>query len=129
MSSLSTSLMHKSDSTFGDATTTVFLSRHPAEFHPEEDMDIELREVVVSYAGGRQGPWKKEYADTTPMATVRSDAMDHFGVADSADGGNQVAFRLYRGGDRIDDLNLTVSQVGHGQGALALRLVREVIAG
>lgn len=92
-------------------------------------MNIELREVVVSYAGGRQGLWKKEYADTTPMAMVRSDAMDHFGVADSADGGNQVVFRLYHGGDRIDDLNLTVSQVGHGQGALAFRLVREVIAG
>jgi hypothetical protein len=89
----------------------------------------ESREVHVSYAGGRHGPWTHDYADATPLATVRNDAMTHFGVADSAEGGNQVVFRLYHGGELQDDLNRAVGNVGHGEGTLALRLVREVIAG
>jgi hypothetical protein len=92
-------------------------------------MHESAREVVVSYAGGRHGPWKHEYPGTTALSVVRSDALTHFGVADIAEGGNQVVFRLYHGGDRIDDLNQTVGDVGPGHGALALRLVREVIAG
>ncbi len=92
-------------------------------------MHTETREVVVSFAGGRLGPWKNVYPETTTLSVVRSDAMTHFGVADSADGGNQVVFRLYHGGDRLDDLNQIVGQIGHGEGALAMRLVREVIAG
>jgi hypothetical protein len=92
-------------------------------------MHTDTREVVVSFAGGRLGPWKKTYPETTTLSVVRSEAMNHFGVADSADGGNQVLFRLYHGGNRLDDLNEIVGQIGHGEGALALRLVREVIAG
>ncbi len=87
------------------------------------------RPVVVTYAGGRQGPWRHTYEDATPLSTVRADAMTHFGVADSADGGDQVVFRLYHGGDPLKDLVQPVGAVGHGEGELALRLVREVIAG
>lgn len=87
------------------------------------------REVVVAYAGGRHGPWKHEYSRSTALSVVRSEAMAHFGVADTTEGGNQVAFRLYHGGDRIDDLNQTVGEIGPGHGALAIRLIREVIAG
>lgn len=92
-------------------------------------MNERSRQVNVSYAGGRQGPWKHEYPDATTLSVVRSDAMTHFGVADTTEGGNQVVFRLYHGGDRQDDLTGTVGDLGHDKGTLALRLVREVIAG
>ena len=92
-------------------------------------MHENAREVVVSYAGGRQGPWRHEYPGTTALSTVRADAMNHFAVADSAEGGNQVVFRLYQRGDRLDVLNQTVGEIGPQHGALALRLVRAVIAG
>lgn len=92
-------------------------------------MHEDIRDVVVTYAGGRRGPWKHDYAGSTPLSTVRTDAMGHFGIADSAEGGNQVIFRLYHGGDRIENLSQSVDEVGAGRGAVALRLVREVIAG
>jgi hypothetical protein len=92
-------------------------------------MQTETRKVVVTFAGGRRGPWQNEYQPTSPLSAVRSDAMAHFAVADSAEGGNQVIFRLFHGGERLDDLDQTVGAIGEGHGALALRLVREVIAG
>jgi hypothetical protein len=88
-----------------------------------------MRKVVVSYAGGRQGPYQHDYAENEPLATVRSDALTHFGLADSTEGGNQIVFRLYHGGDPISDLGVTVGDAEPGNGALAFRLVREVIAG
>ena len=87
-----------------------------------------MRRVVVSYAGGRQGPYRHEYAESEQLSTVRSDALTHFGIADSAEGGNQVVFRLYHGGDPVSDLSITVGDAEPGNGALAFRLVREVIA-
>lgn len=91
-------------------------------------MHTETRKVVVSYAGGRHGPWDHEYGRDALLSLVRSDAMTHFGVADSADGGSPVVFRLYHGGEAAT-LDQTVGEAGDGKGALALRLVREVIAG
>jgi hypothetical protein len=55
--------------------------------------------------------------------------MTHFGLADSTEGGNQVVFHLYHGGDPVTDLGTTVGDAEPGKGALAFRLVREVIAG
>jgi hypothetical protein len=89
----------------------------------------QLRKVVVSYAGGRQGPYQHEYPESEQLSTVRSDAMSHFGLADSTEGGNQVVFRLYHGGDPVADVSGTVGDAEPGKGALAFRLVREVIAG
>ncbi|MEA2677350.1 MAG: hypothetical protein QOJ81_1491 [Chloroflexota bacterium] len=88
-----------------------------------------MSKVVVSYAGGRHGPYQHEYPESEQLATVRSDALTHFGLADSTDGGNQVVFRLYHGGDYVSDLTRTVGDVEPGKGAVAFRLVREVIAG
>lgn len=88
-----------------------------------------MRKVVVTYAGGRQGPYQHEYAETEQLASVRSDALTHFGVADSTEGGNQIVFRLYHGGDPVADLTKTVGAAEPGKGALAFRLIREVIAG
>lgn len=59
-------------------------------------MAEQTRSAVVTYAGGRHGPWKKDYLVSEQLSTVRSEAMTHFGVADSSDGVNQVVFRLYR---------------------------------
>jgi hypothetical protein len=92
-------------------------------------MQDQDREVIVNYAGARHGPWKKRYGEATLLSIVRTEAMSHFGVADSTDGGNQVVFRLYHGGDRLDNLDTMVGEIGHGEGVLALRLIREVIAG
>src|SRR4051794_20583447 len=90
---------------------------------------IQLRKVVISYAGGRQGPYQHEYPESEPLTTVRSDALTHFGLADATEGGNQVVFRLYHGGDAVSDLTGTVGDAEPGKGALAFRLIREVIAG
>lgn len=92
-------------------------------------MNAGNRKVVVSYAGGREGPWTHEYDPTTKLSVVRADAMSHFGLADTAEGGNQVVFRVYHGGDRLEDLDRSIAETATGQGALALRLIREVIAG
>jgi hypothetical protein len=88
-----------------------------------------MTKVVVSFAGGRKGPFQHDYAGSTTVNVVRADAMQHFGVADSSDGSGQVVYRLYRGGEKVEDLSVTVDGLRAGEGALALRLVREVTAG
>lgn len=85
--------------------------------------------VVVSFAGGRKGPFQHEYAGSTTAGVVRTAAMTYFGVADSSDGTGQVIYRLYHGSDKVEDFSLPVEALRSGEGALALRLVREVVAG
>ena len=53
-------------------------------------MYTRLKAYAEAYAGGRQGPYRHEYPDTEQVAMVRADALNHFGLADSTEGGNQI---------------------------------------
>lgn len=87
-------------------------------------------DVQVTYAGGREGPWRAEYESSARLSTVRADAMNHFQLSDTTDpAGNQIVYKLMHGGDTINDLNRTVGEEAGGKPHLVLRLVRQVIAG
>lgn len=86
-------------------------------------------DVGVTYAGAEK-PFKKEYAPDITLQTVKTAVMEAFGLAESTDAqGNQTVYRLYRGGDRLDDLGQSLDQASKNEHHLQLRLVREVIAG
>lgn len=86
-------------------------------------------DVGVTYAGAEK-PFKKEYDPDVTLMTLKSAVMEAFGLAESTDAqGNQTVYRLYRGGDRLDDLGQTLDQASKNEHHLQLRLVREVVAG
>ena len=84
----------------------------------------------MTYAGSRKEPWKKGYEPATQVATVRTDAMTHFEVADSTDAsGGQIVYKLMHGAVTINDLATTVGDESGQKPHLELRLVRQVVAG
>jgi len=86
-------------------------------------------ELGVTYAGAEH-PFKQTYDLGTILETVKADVMMAFELGESTDAqGNQTVYRIYRGGERLDDLGQTVEQAATNKHHLQLRLVREVIAG
>ena len=90
-----------------------------SESSPKSTIEGEVL-VVVSYAASRRGKWEGKYSSDTALSVVREAAMAFFGVADH--------FELVDRGD-TPDLSTPIGELADSSHNLALRLVRQLVAG
>ena len=99
-----------------------------SESSPKSTIEGEVL-VVVSYAASRRGQWEGKYSSDTALSVVREAAMAFFGVADHIDSaGNGERFELVDRGD-TPDLSTPIGELADSSYNLALRLVRQLVAG
>jgi hypothetical protein len=99
-----------------------------SESSPQSTIEGEVL-VIVSYAASRRGQWEGKYSSDTALSVVREAAMTFFGVADHIDSaGNGERFELVDRGD-TPDLSTPIGELADSSHNLALRLVRQLVAG
>ena len=99
-----------------------------SESSPQSTIEGEVL-VIVSYAASRRGQWEGKYTSDTALSVVREAAMTFFGVADHIDSaGNGERFELVGRGD-TPDLSTPIGELADSSHNLALRLVRQLVAG
>ncbi len=84
--------------------------------------------VIVTFPTADE-PAKGNFEPDTQLKVVKQFALTSFGLVEGVVDGAQVTYFLYQGGSKLD-LDIQLKNLIHGhEDTLALRLVKEIIAG